>query len=507
MECSGDHRGRQCPQLRTPVTERRDAGWRTVPELLAACVRHRADVTLLADSDGRAVTGAELLDRALRGAHHLRGLGVRHGQFVAVDGSMSWIDVASSYFSVTWLGAVAVLVMDVAAARDASAQLGVGALITSAGGREQALDLISLADLQAATPEALPAAAAPEDLLDVVYTSGTTGSPKPVVSTHEQWAAAIRPEILASRARRTVGHTGIPIVVSGGLHAILLNHVARGVTSLWGRTAPDLVEACRPGGVSELHLTPHAGRGLVQLVAPDEPWAARVRIVRIVGGPVPAALATSLGARFPGARVVSLYGLTEGGAALCAKVVDAGLQDSIGRPLRGTEVRVWDADGHEVPDGEVGEVVIRTAGAAPLAYYEEESLNRTWFQGGWARTGDLGYVAADGEVRLVGRAKELIFLKGGRVSPETVEEILARVIPPQVEFTVMGVSSEGAWDRIAVFLQGRPEAPEIAAAARELARMRGPFRPELVRTVAAIPRGTSGKPLRRLLARGLDQAP
>jgi long-chain acyl-CoA synthetase len=484
------------------VTARGPKPWRTLPTLVAACAEHRPAVTLLADADGRAVTGFELLELTLRGAEHLRRRGVGHGQLVAVEaGSAGWIDVALTYLAVTWLGAVAVLVMNPQAEREARERLGAVLLVTAAAGSGP--DTASPAELRGERLVRRPSAAAPEDRLDVVYTSGSTGAPKPVLSTHGQWATAVRPEILASRVRRTVAHSGVPIGVSAGLHGIFLAHLARGVTSLWGRTAPELIRACRAGGVGELHLTPHVARFMERLMAPVEPWADLVKVVRIVGGPLPQALADALAGRFPRARVISFYGLTEGGAAQCAKVMDGRRQGSIGRPLPGTEVRVVDAAGREVPAGEVGEILMRIVGGAALSYYQEEALTRDWFPDGWTRTGDLGYLAPDGEVRLVGRSKQMIVLRGGRVTPEALEEVLSRAVPPEVEFAVAGVATDGSWDRIAVFLQGPPGSTAVEAARRGLEAVRGPFRPAVIQRVEEIPRTPGGKPLRRALVEGL----
>ncbi len=149
---------------------------------------------------------------------------------------------------------------------------------------------------------------------------------------------------------------------------------------------------------------------------------------------------------------------------------------------------------------------MRSAGVGALAYYGDEALNRTQFPGGWARTGDLGRVDPDGRIRLVGRAKELLFLRGGRLPPEYVEEILARRIPAGLDFAVTGVPTPGGWDRIAVFLAGGPDGPDgvggdegLAAARQALERMSGPFRPQIVRILTSIPRTPAGKPRRRTL--------
>jgi acyl-CoA synthetase (AMP-forming)/AMP-acid ligase II len=223
----------------------------------------------------------------------------------------------------------------------------------------------------------------------------------------------------------------------------------------------------------------------------------------MVGGPVPPTVAEQLSATFPQARVISLYGLTEGGAAAFVKVVDSRAPGSIGRPMVGTEAKILDPDGREVAAGEVGEVAVRATGTSTLAYFHEDTLTQTWFRDGWARTGDLGYVDESGNVRLVGRVKEMIFLKGGRISPDALEEYFAKVIPGSIEFAVTGVPTSDIWDAIAVFLCGTEASPQIAEVRARLAAITGPFKPQLVRVVDAIPRGPSGKPLRGRLTQEL----
>ena len=115
----------------------------------------------------------------------------------------------------------------------------------------------------------------------------------------------------------------------------------------------------------------------------------------------------------------------------------------------------------------------------------------------------MGFVDESGTIRLVGRARELIFLRAGRVSPEAVEEILSRLVPDSIEFAVVGLPIVDSWDRIAIFLAGRADSPELAAVCQRLATMKGPFRPQVVRVVDAIPRGSLGKPIRRQLAQEL----
>jgi acyl-CoA synthetase (AMP-forming)/AMP-acid ligase II len=479
--------------------------WQTVPEIVISCARLRPDLAVLADSANGDLTAAALIDRIMRGAYALRRRGVRHGHFIAVDTvSMSWRQCTLAYLSVVWLGAAAVMVTGEASEREAVDRVGAAVLITAGGRERAAVTSVSFAELMQVGGHADEPAAAPDDLLDIVFTSGTTGLPKPVASTHAQWSGLVRPEIMASRARRVVAHTGIPIAPSGGIHGVMLTHLARGVTSLCGATTADLLEVCRLRPPSEMHLSPYSARAVTGMMRPGEDWAGRVTIIRIAGGPVPAAVAGQLSDRFPRARVISLYGLTEGGAALCVRVVDQRRnQGSIGRPVGGTEVRVVGPDGRELPRGQVGELAVRVAGQASLSYFKDDPLTQEAFRNGWARTGDLGFVAPNGEIRLVGRDREMIFLRGGRLRPEAVEEIMSRHMPPDTEFTVTGLPTRGGFDRIAVFIARRADQPGTAELVRCLDNMRGPFRPALIRIVPKIPRGSFGKPLRRQLTEDL----
>lgn len=491
------------------VTDPRVDAWRTIPEIVLRAAARGPEVTALSDGECADLSRADLLRLTRRGAGRLRAAGVRRADYVVVDTtSLTWTEAAVSYFAVTWLGAVAVMTLSpatLAAARERTAP----AAAVTGGEPVEGLPTVGYPELAESATLCRSPRARPDDALDVVFTSGTTGTPKPVLSHHSQWTGSVRPEALASGRRRVVAHSGVPLGVSGGLHGVLVNHLARGVTSCSAPTAADLVERCRHGRVDELHVTPHAARGVVRLTPERPPWARRITMIRVVGGPLPRGLAEDLFERFPVARVVSLYGLTEGGSALCVRLVDRhapgdAVDDSVGRPAAGTQVVALDAQGQVLPAGQVGELALRPAGTSALSYLADDPLNRDRFTRGWARTGDLGTVDGDGEVHLAGRVKELIFLRGGRLPPDFVEDILVRRVDGSVELAVVGLPTPGGWDRIVALLSGHEDDPSVMEAARQLREMGGPFRPHLVQAVGEIPRTPNGKPIRRLLLERLD---
>src|SRR5690606_22786699 len=252
---------------------------------------------------------------------------------VGVDTTMlGWSDATVSYLSVVWLGAVAVLTAGAAAERVAQERIGPGVWLGGRAGGQ-----LTPADIQAEPGAVAEPAEAVDDRLDIVFTSGTTGDPKPVLSTHAQWVGAVRPELLRRAVPKVVGHTGIPIAVSGGVHGVVLTHLARGVTSVCARDVGELRSAGAGAGGSEVRLTPHAAQALVTVADEVRAWSGQVKTIRVVGGPVTAGLAAGLATTFPDARVVSMYGLTEGGAAVCVRQVEPGRGESIGRPAPGTE--------------------------------------------------------------------------------------------------------------------------------------------------------------------------
>ena len=183
---------------------------RCVADLVQAFAEYRPAQLALVGPDGVGLDGATLLDRVRRGAGAVAGAGIARGGVVALDTpSMSWADAAVAFLSCAWLGATTVFVTDVPTTEAAITTLGASLMVTMREGA--AMRAVRPADLDRGPATSTAPAARPEDRLDVVFTSGTTGAAKPVASTHASWADAVRPELVASRARRTVAHTGVPI--------------------------------------------------------------------------------------------------------------------------------------------------------------------------------------------------------------------------------------------------------------------------------------------------------
>jgi o-succinylbenzoate---CoA ligase len=323
----------------------------------------------------------------------------------------------------------------------------------------------------------------------VVATSGTAGAPKVV----ELGADAIRWSALATSAALEAGpgdrwlccvpvhgvaglavlarawHTGLPVEVHDGFDPAAVGAAA--------------------GRATLVSLVPAMLRRL--LAAGDA--ASRFRRVLLGGGPVPADLAKE--AKDRGVGLVRTYGLTEtfGGMA------------HDGHPLDGAEVRIGGVQagrGSSVPDPE-GEILVR----GPMLfrrYRGEPGRTAAALRGGWLHTGDLGRIHHDGRLVVLGRVDDLVISGGVNVHPDEVEAVLADH-PGVAEVAVAGRADPEWGQRVAAFVVARdpgrpPTLEELRGFARE--RLAAAKAPRELIIVPALPRGPSGKLLRRLLPDG-----
>ncbi|MFQ6017946.1 MAG: AMP-binding protein [Kiloniellaceae bacterium] len=324
-------------------------------------------------------------------------------------------------------------------------------------GAAQAEDVPSWLSLLAERSEGLPDLD-PEAPAMLVYTSGTTDAPKPFTLSHANLAAnvqAIASENLLGPARRVLLplplHHAYPFVIG------LLTPLTSGATGVFPEavTGPHLLEALRAAkvtvmvGVPRLYSAMLSGlqarvaargrvakltfRGLLSLAT----WALRrfgLRVGRGLFGSLHAQIGPDLrlmvsgGARLEpeviwaleglGWQVLSGYGLAETGSVFTGNLPGRQRIGSEGRPLAGGEIHIAEPDA----DG-IGEIQLR-GDSVFSGYRNNPQANREAFTAdGWFRTGDLGYLDADGYLYVTGRAKEMIVLGGGKnVFPEELEK-------------------------------------------------------------------------------------
>ncbi|MGI9119571.1 MAG: AMP-binding protein [Acidimicrobiales bacterium] len=496
------------------MTERVDPVPRVVPDLLR---QRRAE-----DPEGTAlvVDGGEGLDYATwdrRSSSVARGLvarGVRRGDRVALlfdnDG---WTDYAVCYLGVHKAAGVAVPLSP----RFADAELawvlerfGVSGVlcpppaapavpggswwVAEAGDVEQGQD-----------NRAFQATVGPDDLADILCTSGTTGRPKGVACSH---ANLVFHELPPDRVAAATGGAAIrflhsfPIGTNAGQEVLRmpLHRVGRTAVALAAFDADRLCSAVATHGITRLQLVPAMAQVLLAGGAHRRHDLSSVERVTLSSAPVPPALLDRLAEAFPRAVLCNAYALTESGTARTLLVGAKEHPGSVGRPVGATEVRVVDDDGSDVPDGRTGEVWLRRPGAPRRWYYGDPEATAVAFVGDWLRTGDLGHLDGEGLLYLDDRKKDVIISGGANISSVEVENVLYEH-PAVAEAAVFGVPHDVLGQDVAVAVVLRTGAEigvrELQSFVRErLAEHKVPHRSVVVQ---ALPRNASGKVLKREL--------
>lgn len=281
----------------------------------------------------------------------------------------------------------------------------------------------------------------PEDIYNIMYTSGTTGLPKGIVHTHRIRAAygTLFANAWRISPRSVVLHTGA-IVFNGAFVTLMPAFTVGARYVLHGQfSAEALIETCAAEQVTHLMLVP--AQIVAVLNAPNfapEKLAA-VEMILSLGAPLPLAQKELLDALLPG-RFYELYGLTEGFVTILDRDDAIRKRGSVGVPPPFFEMRILREDGAETAAGEVGEIVGRGPILMP-GYYRRPDLTAQALREGWLFTGDLGYVDEDGYLFLVDRKKDMIDSGGVKVYPRDVEEVIARH-PEVLEATVFGIPDE-----------------------------------------------------------------
>jgi long-chain acyl-CoA synthetase len=276
-----------------------------------------------------------------------------------------------------------------------------------------------------------------DDLADLFYTSGTTGLPKGVLSTHGNAAHHGRGVLEAGGTLLSA----IPLATFTGVQGALLTPLRLGTTSV---VQPHFevhafVDEAERVGAQWLLLVPAQIVLLLDSGALTGRDLSSVAVVMFGGSPTPPAAVAGLAAALPSAVLINGYGLTEGGGSVCILPAGEAVRrpGSVGKPMPGVEVRAVDESDADVPVGEVGEIVLRVPRGQRRYWNDAPATERT-FRNGWVHTGDLGRFDDEGFLYVVGRIKEVIIRGGFNITPVEVENALYEH-PDIAEVAVVGV--------------------------------------------------------------------
>ncbi|WP_370618285.1 AMP-binding protein [Mumia qirimensis] len=351
---------------------------------------------------------------------------------------------------------------------------------------------------------------APVDLPDdataiIIYTSGTTGRPKGAELAVSGVAAIVdAAEHVLEFSEDDRSGTALPLFHVFG--QIMVMHLAisfgTSVSLLHPFDPRKLVEMIRDDELTVVSGVPTMWVAMLHAAGDATPADfARLRLASSGGASLPIEVIRAFEDKF-GTRIREGYGLSETcGWATFSPLETEPKIGAVGRAVHNVDIEIRDLEGNAVPNGEVGEVWIR----GPIVmkgYWNRPEATAAVLQDGWLRTGDLGTLDDDGDLRIVDRLKDLIIRGGYNVYPSEVEEVLYEH-PAIVEAAVVGVADPTYGEEIGaviVLAEGAELDPEeLRTWAKE--RLSAYKVPRLFQFADALPKGPSGKILKRAIDR------
>ncbi|MFJ2750066.1 FadD3 family acyl-CoA ligase [Streptomyces sp. NPDC087297] len=346
----------------------------------------------------------------------------------------------------------------------------------------------------------------PEDPSDIIFTSGTTGSPKGAVITHAQslrcydvWSelAGLREGdryLIVNPFFHTFGYkAGIIACLMRG--ATMVPQPVFNVDTVLANVAAERISVLPGPPTLHQSLLDHPQRKHHDLSA--------LRLVVTGAAVVPLRLVERLRKELHIGVVLTAYGLSEasGIVTMCRRGDPAQIIASTsGRAVPDTEVEIRDADGRPQPPGQAGEIVVRGHHVMQGYFEDPEETARAITPEGWLHTGDVGVLDEDGNLRITDRIKDMFIVGGFNAYPAEIEQLLG-LHPDIADVAVIGVPDPRLGEVGKAYAVRRPGSTVtaddlIAWSRREMANYKVP---RAVEFVTELPRNASGKILKREL--------
>ena len=345
-----------------------------------------------------------------------------------------------------------------------------------------------------------------DDCAVIIYTSGTTGHPKGAMLSHKNLIRNAQQVIEALKFKeQDVFLTVIPLFhafaatvcmntcLYGGYASVLMENFVPAKT----------LEAMQAHKVTILPAVPTIFSAFLAGGAPKEAFSS-VRMIVSGGAPLPASTLEALESRY-GIPVLEGDGPTECSPVTSVNpLVGVRKVGSVGPPLPGVEIEIWDDDNIPVHMDEIGEIVVRGDNVM-LGYLNQPEATAEAMSGGWYHTGDLGKIDFDGYVFILDRKKDMIITSGLNVYPREIEQVLLEH-PGVAEVAVIGLPDALRGESVAAVVVRREDVEiserELAAYCRE--RIATYKSPRKIIFRDTLPKGAKGQVLKRLLKKEME---
>jgi long-chain acyl-CoA synthetase len=343
---------------------------------------------------------------------------------------------------------------------------------------------------------------AADDTAVILYTSGTTGQPKGAELTHDNLShnCAVTESTLGEFSEKDVLLGALPLFHSFGQTCTMNSAVATGacVTMLPRFDPEKALEIIERDEVTVFQGVPTMYNAMLHANGADSADASTLRLCMSGGAAIPVELIRGFEDKF-GCAILEGYGLSETSPVASFNHPDKERKaGSIGTPIDGVEMQVWDDDGNEVARGEVGEIVIRGHNVMKGYWDRPDATGEAITGEGWFRSGDMAKVDEDGYFFIVDRKKDLIIRGGYNVYPREVEEVLYEH-PAIQEAAVVGVPDEKLGEEIgAAVVLKKGESLDAADLKAHVKEQVAAYKyPRKVWFVDELPKGPTGKVLKR----------
>jgi long-chain acyl-CoA synthetase len=387
-----------------------------------------ADKTALV-SGSQSVTYGQLKEMVFKAASFLKSEGLSKGDRIALSARKE-LDFVYLYFAAHLLGIENVVVDSESNAKKLDYMMGLTCPKALFGFAWKdvpsfSYENLDFSPLEASEPEE---AVDKEDIADIIFTTGTTGTPKGVCLSHWNiYSSAMNINGFIGNSDSDVEVLGLPLCHSFGLGRLRCTLIAGGTIVLLGSYAniKQFFSALETYNATGFAMVPSVWAYIRKFSGTRiGKYAPQIKYIEIGSAAMPLESKQELCSLFPSTRICMHYGLTEASrAAFMEFHQNKDCLQTIGRPVsKEVDIKIMDESGNPLPKLQTGEICV--SGNMVMRTYFRPEENAGAFWGTYFRTGDMGYEGEDCNLYLVSRIKEIINVGGKKVSPSEVEDAI-----------------------------------------------------------------------------------